>query len=117
MPSPPRFAAVATISLRLVPVPGRAAACSSLRYAVAVAVSIPIEMPEMTRPMISPTVAGHSRNNRPESMLISTASRIIRRRPTQSDRCPARNKLPTTPTAYAAKITVIMNVLKWSRAW
>jgi hypothetical protein len=50
-------------------------------------------------------------------MFTSTASRTIRRRPAQSDRCPARNRLATTPTAYAAKITVIRNVLNPSRAW
>ena len=84
---------------------------------MAVAVSIPTETPDTTRATISPAVAGHSRNISPEIMLVSTASSIIRRRPAQSDKCPARNRLATTPTAYAAKITVIKNVLKWSRAW
>ena len=114
---PPRFAAVATISLRPRPAPGRAAACSSLRYAVAVAVSMPTLTPETSRATIRPAVAGQSRNSTPDSMFTSTASRTIRRRPAQSDRCPARNRLATTPTAYAAKITVIRNVLNPSRAW
>jgi hypothetical protein len=78
---------------------------------------MPTEIPDTTRATISPAVAGHSRNRTPDSMLVSTASSTIRRRPAQSDRCPARNRLATTPTAYAAKITVIRNVLKWSRAW
>ena len=48
---------------------------------------------------------------------MPTAIATMRRRPAQSDRCPARKRLPITPAAYAAKITVTMIVLKPSRAW
>ena len=68
-PRPPRFAAVATISLRVCPAPGRAAACSSLRYAVAVAVSMPMLTPATTRATIRPAVAGQARNAAPCTRL------------------------------------------------
>ena len=66
---------------------------------MAVAVSMPMLMPEMTRPMSSPATVGQRRNSRPDATLTATAAAAIRRRPIQSDRCPARNRLATTPTA------------------
>jgi hypothetical protein len=111
------LAAVAVISARAGGRPGRAAACSSLRYAVAVAVSMPTLTPAITRPMIRPGTVGQARKATPASMLIATAISAMRRRPSQSDRWPTRNRLATTPAAYAAKITVTSSAPKWSRAW
>jgi len=56
-------------------------------------------MPEITRPAISPGTAGQARNATPDSMLTPTAVATMRRRPSQSEMCPARNGLAMTPTA------------------
>jgi hypothetical protein len=56
------------------------------------------------------------RKIRPETRLTPMAIAAIRRRPTRSERWPAKNRLAMTPTAYAAKITVTVREPKWSRA-
>lgn len=98
-PRPPRLAAAAVISARAGVCPGRAAACSSLRYAVTVAVSMPTLMPEITRPAIRPGTDGQARNAAPESMLTTSAISAIRLRPSQSETWPTRNRLAMTPIA------------------
>ena len=45
------------------------------------------------------------------------AGTSVRRRPTRSETWPTRNSAGSTPTAYAAKMTVIVSVEKPSRAW
>jgi hypothetical protein len=56
-------------------------------------------MPEITRPVISPGNAGQARNTMPDAMLTPSAAATMRRRPSQSEMCPARNRLAMTPTA------------------
>jgi hypothetical protein len=73
---------------------------------------MPMLIPEMIRPMIRPGTAGQSRNSRPEAMLTATAMSRIRRRPSQSDTCPTRNRLMATPRAYTAKMTVTSSAPK-----
>jgi len=55
--------------------------------------------PVTIRPMISPGTVGQNRNATPATMLVATAMSRIRLRPSQSDTCPARNKLAATPSA------------------
>ena len=83
---------------------------------MAVAVSMPMLMPEMTRAMSRPGTVGQVRNSTPATRFTATAVAAIRRRPSQSDRCPARNRLAITPAAYAAKITVTISGPNPSRA-
>ena len=85
-PIPPRLAAVAMISARRRDIPPRPAASSSLRYAVAVAVSMPTLMPDTTRATSRPGTVGQSRKITPDATLTATAMTAIRRRPSQSDR-------------------------------
>jgi hypothetical protein len=62
--------------------------------------------PETIRPMIRPGTVGHSRNSRPDAMLVTTARSRIRRRPSQSDTWPTPNRLAATPRAYTEKMIV-----------
>jgi len=64
-----------------------------------VAVSMPTLTPDTTRAMSSPATVGQSRKITPDATLTVTAITAIRRRPSQSDKCPARNRLAITPTA------------------
>ncbi len=88
--------------------PGRAPTCSSAKYAVAVAVVSPTEMPEITRATMSPARLGTKMNNIALATLTRRATTSTRRRPAQSEIWPARNKLAMTPTAYTAYTTVTM---------
>jgi len=45
-------------------------------------------------------------------MLTPTAMSRIRRRPSQSDTCPARNRLTATPSAYTEKMIVTSSAPK-----
>jgi len=77
----------------------------------------PIDTPETIRATISPARLGKARNSTALSTLTASAGTSMRRRPTQSEMCPPRNRLAITPTAYTAYTTVIINVEKWSRCW
>ena len=63
------------------------------------AVSIPTLTPDTTRAASNPGTEGQRRKITPDATLTDTAITAIRRRPTQSDTCPARNRLAITPTA------------------
>ena len=69
------------ISARRRGMPPRPDASSSLRYAVAVAVSMPTLTPDTTRAMSRPGTEGQSRKMTPEATLTATAMTAIRRRP------------------------------------
>ena len=49
--------------------------------------------------------------------LTPIAGASTRRRPTQSETWPARNRLMITPIAYTAYTTVTIRLEKWSRCW
>jgi hypothetical protein len=77
----------------------------------------PIDTPEMTRATMRPGKLGKAMNSSALSTLTASAGTSTRRRPTQSDTCPPRNRLAITPMAYTAYTTVIISVEKWSRCW
>ncbi len=79
---------------------------------MAVALSMPMLTPEMTRPTIRPGTAGQPRNSNPAVMLTPTAMSRIRRRPSQSDTWPTKNKLAATPSAYTEKMIVTSSAPK-----
>ena len=84
---------------------------------MAVAVSSPMLTPDTNRATSSPGTVGQVRNSTPDTTLTAMATASIRRRPAQSDRCPASSRARATPTAYAAKISVSVNEPNPSRAW
>ena len=63
------------------------------------AVSMPTLTPDTTRATSSPGTEGQCRKITPDATLTATEITASRRLPSQSDRCPARNRLPITPTA------------------
>jgi hypothetical protein len=88
----------------------RAGGARSTIAAVAVPVTSPAESPETRRPT-SRTVTSPARRNR--TSLTAAAARAATstgRRPTESDSAPKPSSPPSTPTAYTAKITVIISV-------
>ncbi len=85
--------------------------------AVTVAVSMPMPSPDTTRATISPGSSGKVMKITAETISRPMAGSRIRRLPSVSPRCPARNRLMITPTAYAAKAIVMANVEKPSRSW
>lgn len=96
---PPMLAVVEIRSERPRPACGRAVVCSSDRCAVAVAVIIPTPSPETTRAAITTPSDVDVRNITAERASTITAGSRTRRRPSQSETCPARKRLTTTPTA------------------
>jgi hypothetical protein len=59
----------------------------------------PIDTPETTRAMIRPARLGKAMNSTALSTLTASAGTSTRRRPTQSETCPPRNRLTITPMA------------------
>ena len=74
-------------------------------------------IPDTNRATSRPGTDSQVRNSTPETRLTAMAAASIRRRPAQSDRCPASSRLTATPAAYTAKITVSVSEPNPSRAW
>ena len=108
------FTAVATRLACSVPrLPAR-----STSAAVAVPVKIPAEIPDSTRPVKSSSRwSCVTRKTTALSMEATSPGNSARRRPISSDTRPKSSRAASTPTAYAAKITVIISVEKRSSCW
>jgi hypothetical protein len=66
---------------------------------VAVGDVIPIEMPDSTRATNRPGTLFHVRKTIALAIVRLAAGMSRRRRPNQSERCPAKARAPTTPIA------------------
>jgi hypothetical protein len=82
---------------------------------VAVAVTAPTPRPLSTRPSNSPGSDGHARKTTPARTSSASAGISTRRRPYESERWPARNRLTATATAYTANTIVTISDEKRSR--
>jgi hypothetical protein len=99
------FAIVATS----VALPHRSGAAKSMSVAVAVPVKIPADRPERTRATSSSARSWANRNATALSAERTSPGSSTHRRPTWSERRPKRSREAITPTAYVAKITVIIS--------
>ena len=84
---------------------------------MAVAETIPTESPPSTRPTYRPGRSRQSRKTSAPDALTTMPGRRTILRPNQSDICPNRNRLEVEPSAYDAKISVMVKVENPSRCW
>ncbi len=92
--------------------PGRQRACSSVSQAVIVAESAPTPSPVSRRSTSRPGSCGKSANSTAHTISSTTTAATTGRLPTWSLTCPASSRPTITPTPYAAKTSVTVNVPK-----
>ncbi len=83
---------------------------------MAVVAISPTETPVSTRATISPGSDDQKRKHKSATTATYTAGSSTRR-PSTSEKWPSRNRLSSTPTAYAANTKVTVVAERWSRAW
>ena len=112
-PKPPMLAAVAIAGA----IRRRAAGAASMTATVAVLVKMPAENPETRRPTNKISTLPPIRNKTALASDKATPAKSIGRRPIVSENCPTPMSAAMTPTAYVAKMTVVIRLPKPNSRW